>query len=891
MSETTTIDVQTQPSVSINPLHSLKKHHRISMVVWVLVILLGLPMVFIKGQSTYKVEAVFHVAPRYMKSVQSDAELELQSNSQYREYVNQLSQTVVRYDVLQTALQKTRERGIDTRPPALTERRYIETLQKAISVKPIPDTYMVRVSIEGVEKDKPYLHELINAVMASFLETSKSEQIYGSAERLNMLQETANKLHEEVADMQAERVLLGEKLGLTTFTDNVTNPYDSLLAGARDKHAVAVAERVRADAAYQAFLKSGEVPTDMGRSLLQMKQEDLGLSAFRAEVTARQEELNKSMAGLADKHPAREPALAELQKLNDRLREREDSFDRKTRDNFALRLLSTVNQRQQVEDEIGRALQQLESQATDYARTFQQAMQLTKAINDRESRLKQIGDRLNYLETESQALGWVRLVTPALPADLPQGVGKTKLLLVVIAAAFGLALAVPVIIDMTDRRIRGVGEVEKIMGMPAAGWQILREDLATDLYAEEQTRRFVSALIRLKARHERNVYAFSSVKTEGGATATILDTAACLQQLGSSVLVLEANSYAPNPLFDNWRPGLTDYLAGHADVADLAKPYTHHNAVVSVVGIGNERVRGLQRLDRLHEAIKQWSTQYEYVLVDLPPLLMSADAEMLIETIGQVFLVVEAQAVNRGEIGRSKRLLQKIDPEAVGLFVNKVPLFRGNGYMEDLIIETLSRSKLSSFMSLDKWKFQWEMWLTERSIRKNEKARNKKPLLSLAKMREGLLRLMSPSEWNLRRKRWLATRSERKTEKARQNKKRQSSARTNGLKSDPTDQAAGLQQALFQQAQQAQQAGQWAEASLLLLELADMTPSADSQFNAAHALLKQLENSEWDPTLGQLARDCTQRLEDLEGISARVSMLRQSYQHLEQKHHEDSEKH
>ncbi len=91
--------------------------------------------------------------------------------------------------MLLAALQKMRERGIDTKPPALTERRYIERLQKAISVKPIPDTYMVRVSLEGDEKVKPYLHELINAVMASFLETSKSEQIYGSAERLNMLQE------------------------------------------------------------------------------------------------------------------------------------------------------------------------------------------------------------------------------------------------------------------------------------------------------------------------------------------------------------------------------------------------------------------------------------------------------------------------------------------------------------------------------------------------------------------------------------------------------------------------------------------------------------------------------------------------------------------------------
>lgn len=891
MSDTSPIDVQTQPGVSINLLQSLKNHRRISMVVWALVILLSLPLVFIKGQSSYQVEAVFHVAPRYMKSVQTDAELELQSNSQYREYVNQLSQTVVRYDVLLAALQKMRERGIDTKPPALTERRYIERLQKAINVKPIPDTYMVRVSLEGDEKVKPYLHELINAVMASFLETSKSEQIYGSAERLNMLQETATKLREEVTEMQGERVLLGEKLGLTTFTDNINNPYDNLLANARAKHATAVEERVRAEAVYQAFVKSGEVPTDIGRSLLEMRLQDLGLSAFRTEVTRRQEELNQSIAGLADKHPAREPALAELQKLNDRLREREDSFDRKAKENFGLRLLSTVNQRQQVEEEIGRSLQQLEGQATEYARTFQQAMQLTKAINERESRLKQIGDRLNYLETESQALGWVRLVTPALPADLPMGVGKTKLLLLCIAAAFGLALAVPVAIDMADRRIRGVGEVEKIMGMPAAGWQILREDLATDLYAEEQTRRFVSALIRLKARHQRNLYAFSPVKTEGGSTTIILDTAACLQQLGSSVLVVEANSYAPSALFDDLRPGLTDYLAGKADAIELPKPYTHNNVLVSVVGIGNERVRGLQRLDRLHEALKTWSEQYEYVLVDLPPLLMSADAEMLIEAIGQVFLVVEAQAVNRGEISRSKRLLQKIDPEAVGLFVNKVPLFRGSGYMEGLIIETLSRSKLSSFMSLDKWKLQWEMWLTEQSIRRSEKSRNKKPLFSLGKMRESLLRLASPAAWKQRWKQWLATRAERKADNSRQSKKRRSTARIIGLSKDPEDPAEKLQQTLQQQALQAQQAGQWAEASLLLLELADMAPSADSQFDAAQALLAQLEHSEWDAALGQLAQDCMQRLEDLEGISARVSKLREKYQHLEQGQHQDSEQH
>ncbi|MEO0003251.1 MAG: hypothetical protein RLZZ22_943, partial [Pseudomonadota bacterium] len=243
-----------------------------------------------------------------------------------------------------------------------------------------------------------------------------------------------------------------------------------------------------------------------------------------------------------------------------------------------------------------------------------------------------------------------------------------------------------------------------------------------------------------------------------------------------------------------------------------------------------------QRLDRLHQAVAEWSEQYEYVLVDLPPLLLSAEAEMLIETMGQVFLLVEAQAVNRGEISRAKRLLQKIDPQAVGLFVNKVPLSRGSGHMEHLIIETISRSQLSRFRRLAEWKLRWEMWLTERSMRQSEKARDKK--------------------------------------------QRPPSARSDEPRATADK---DLPQELTRQAQQAQQAGKWAEASQLMLELAYAAPSADSQFNAAQALLTQLEHSEWDAGLARLARDCMQQLKALEGASARVDKLCRDYQQLEER--------
>ncbi len=70
------------PSLGIKPFLSLKRHYRVSIILFFLVLVVGLPAVWIKGQSFYSAEAIFHVSPRYMKNLESDSEVELQSNSQ-----------------------------------------------------------------------------------------------------------------------------------------------------------------------------------------------------------------------------------------------------------------------------------------------------------------------------------------------------------------------------------------------------------------------------------------------------------------------------------------------------------------------------------------------------------------------------------------------------------------------------------------------------------------------------------------------------------------------------------------------------------------------------------------------------------------------------------------
>ncbi|MCB1997280.1 MAG: hypothetical protein H6933_07645 [Burkholderiaceae bacterium] len=701
---TPTFDPATLPGAGIKPLLSLRRHPRAALLVALLVVLAGLPVAWFKGLSHFNSEAVFQVAPSYMKNLTADKELELQSNSQYREFVNHLSNTVTRPDVLQRAVAALRERGIDRRPPAMTERKYIEFLARTLYVRAVPDTYMVRI---GADSQEPaHLHDLINAVADSFVQTTREEQIYGSPERLKALQERGAELASEVATLGSQRIALAERLGLTTFADSTVNPYDTALALARERLEAARLDRAQAEAALASFLAHRELPGHLGRSLLEMRLQDNGLQALRNEVVARTEQLNRIMAGLEPRHPARQAAEAELADMQRRLSAGEAAFDRGSFDSVRARLVAGVDERRQVESSAQAAHAQLQAQATDFARSFQQAMRLTADIRERDAELQRVRERLGYLDLETQALGFVRLVSPALPAETPLGVGHKKMILAVLLAGLAAGLAAPVVLDLLDRRIRTVNEAEKLMGIPAAGWQVHEDGMASEALAQEQVRRFASTLVRNRARGGRNLFGFTGIKPGAGASRSVQDTARELGRLGFRTLVIDTNAMTPGTASVGV-PGLTDLLAGEARFEGLARPVVAGH--VDGVAIGTRPDQGLQRLDLLRQALDRWCADYDFVLCDLAPLLLSADAELMIEQVGQVFLVIDAEAASRGEIARARRLLQRLDPEAVGLYVNRVPVFRGAGYYEPLIVETLLRTRFERFMSQSGASLSWQL--------------------------------------------------------------------------------------------------------------------------------------------------------------------------------------
>lgn len=708
------MDTSHAPGRGLHPLLSLRRHFRISLIVAVAVVLIGLPFAWIMGRSHYVAEAVFQVSPNFQKNVSADKEHELQSNSQYREFVNHLSRTALRYDVLQRALAKIRAEGAKPCLSSETDRKCVERLQREVFVIAIPDTYMVRIGLKSGEQGD--LDKIVNGIMDSFLATTRAEQIFGADDRAKVLVERSRALETEISAFATQRSQLAARLGLTTFGENTANPYDTVLAQAREKLTLATIDRSQAQATVAAFGTHKETPASAGRSVMEMRLQDTGLQALRNEVVKRSEELSRTMAGLEERHPARAPAATEQEEINQRLQSRESAFEKSAQQNVRARFAASLTQTQQVEKEARERVQAIEAQATTFATDFREAVRLTGEIRKREQELDELRNRLNYLGTERNAIGFVRLISSALPAETPQGIGKLRLLLALLAGAGLLVFALPVLIDMLDRRVLVAGDAERAMGIASAGWIVQIDGAASRILADDQTRRLASTLLRQRARGARQTFGFTSARVGGGTTALVREIAHTLSQLGNRVLIVDANSLSPGASPVIGGPGLTNLLSGKASADDVIHEYLHEGRALSLVPFGIAGEAGIERLDRLRDALAHWEATWDIILVDIPPILPSADAELLVDVVGQVFLVAEAGMVSKRDVSRVRAVLEQLDPGAVGLIVNKVSMESGGSDLTARMVETITGARFNSFMSLPWLRLQWAMLLARRGV-------------------------------------------------------------------------------------------------------------------------------------------------------------------------------
>ncbi|EDN66779.1 Protein-tyrosine kinase [Beggiatoa sp. PS] len=190
-----------------------------------------------------------------------------------------------------------------------------------------------------------------------------------------------------------------------------------------------------------------------------------------------------------------------------------------------------------------------------------------------------------------------------------------------------------------------------------------------------------------------------------------LELAHILSELGVRTLALELNVFQPDIRYHNngnmSSEGLTSLL-NPDDFETLSPEMLVRPATADLpdrLPVGMTSKRHLATYGKLRTVLKQLNEHYDLILMDTPPLLLSADAELLGEIAGGVLLVIEAGGTMPGELKRAAQLLERLNPPVVGAILNRVKIFKGGGYFATLLKEYDTGTKLRPGL-LKRWLFK-----------------------------------------------------------------------------------------------------------------------------------------------------------------------------------------
>jgi capsular exopolysaccharide synthesis family protein len=174
----------------------------------------------------------------------------------------------------------------------------------------------------------------------------------------------------------------------------------------------------------------------------------------------------------------------------------------------------------------------------------------------------------------------------------------------------------------------------------------------------------------------------TSANAGEGKTVTAVNTAIVLAHISSKVLLIDADLRGPTChkylSIKNHR-GLTEVLAGTNEMNGLV--HDTHVPGMFLLSSGKIPPNSAELLasKRMRQLLQELAAQYDFIVIDAPPLLPVSDALLLGSLADGVVLVVDASVTPRPQVREAVVRLRHARVKIFGTLLNKVPL-KGSPY-------------------------------------------------------------------------------------------------------------------------------------------------------------------------------------------------------------------
>lgn len=168
-----------------------------------------------------------------------------------------------------------------------------------------------------------------------------------------------------------------------------------------------------------------------------------------------------------------------------------------------------------------------------------------------------------------------------------------------------------------------------------------------------------------------------------GKTTTALNLSITLAQNGHKTLLLDCDMRKPSihkKLKISNLYGISDLLVGEAKYDSVLTKGPVENLDVITSGTKPPNPAELLSSQKMLNFISEVEKNYEYIIIDTPPVLMVTDAQILSKYADGTILVVASGEAEKNAVVKAKELLDKVDANILGVVLNKLDTNRRGYY-------------------------------------------------------------------------------------------------------------------------------------------------------------------------------------------------------------------
>ena len=648
--------------IRINVLKSLRLHPVISLLVTLLVLGLGLAVIA-QHKADYQASSLIYISPTPVTTLTADRELE----RPYDSYVAQTMHSINRYDIIAEAIRRM--------PPGLwlfpgeVEHSGVIRLQQSLDIGRVGNTYQVRIALDGPRPER--LAEIVNTVTSTYLEKAKSEEFYGRDDRLASLKDERDRIQKERDALLQEQSQISRALGVASFDGKGSNVFDSENAKVQSDLVSAHESKISAEAQLDA-LKAGDssAPNSaLNAAADELAGTDPGLASLKANLSTKRAALLDQLAGLTPNHPQRRQTEDQIAIIDKALQDMQTDLRRKAAARLEQKLRTQLNQAQMIESRLQGDLLHGHGKANEAAPKIQRAEMIQADLDRLQTRYSAVDERISNLDLESSSPGSIHLFTPAMT---PMGPEKSKvgtLLLAIFPISIFAGIFAAIVLDLFDPHIYNGTDVEALLGFAPIG-MLFDDREVTQIVFDECALRLAAGVDHAARLAGARTFVITGVNSGAGTTSIIENLGSMLAKLGRKTLVIDPSGNSEPVAFVTFG---TELQRRNVSIHDpVSSPSTSSELQLAKTGPTSLPVRIPPMRSFVFESFQNLSAEYDIVLIDAAPLLISAETEYLARMADVTVLVAEAGKTKKAWMTRAARLLERLGVAGAAAIVNKV---------------------------------------------------------------------------------------------------------------------------------------------------------------------------------------------------------------------------